>query len=504
MEFNFRIKAALLLISGLLSLSSNAENCVITGTAIGSAGSSISISFDADPLSKKRTLLAAAEVSDDEQFTLNFDLQETRICYINVNRCEAIIYVRPGAVLNVVVPPKEQATFIRFNRTPIELELDLQNTDSLNLWIRAFNAEYAAFISNYFVDYALNHFGESKDQLRRLKDRDRKSDLFKSTERNQRDTLVSQDFSVLCSEFQSWVQAYFAIPMRDHFFHDYVTYSIGELESATGASRTIMYEKYLMSRQLPWYNPAFTVFLETFYNTAVDGQSDDVQFLLTRKVNIDHDPAAAIALLQADSVMKSSALAQAAFMMHLRSCYFKNRFTKQGIEFSLLEWPSEFPELKQAATHVHQSLRMKRDGWPVPNMALKDVKAENWELSYQKGSVTYIIFISLTNTSCLKELEFFRRWHKTFGKDIDFIAVSLDESFQEYRAYVQKHRDDKFPIYFGGDLPNLIDDLGLASLPFALLIDDQMNAGMAHTLLPSEGVERTLQEWSLRLQRNKK
>lgn len=503
MEFNFRTNGTLIFIYCLLALPSSAITCVISGTASGSAGSAISISVDADPLSKKRTLLATTTVSEDEGFSLSFDLEETRICYININRCEGIIYVRPGADIKVIVPPKEQATFIRFNRTPIELELDRQNADSLNLWIRAFNAEYAAFISNYFVDYALNHFGESKDQLRRLNHRDRKSDLFKSSNKNRSDTVSVQDFSEICLEFQTWVQAYFAVPMRDVFFRDYVNYSIGELESASGTSRLTLYEKYLMSRPLPWYNPAFIVFLETFYSSVVEGQSDDVQFLLTRKVNIDHDPVSAIELLKSDLIMRSTALAQAAFMMHLRSCYFKNRFTKQGIEFTLLEWPDEFPELKLAATHVHQSIRMRRDGWPVPNIILKDVKGEDWELKNQKGEVTYMLCVSLTNTSCLKELEFFRRWHKSFGKQIDFIVISMDESFQEYLEYVQKHRDDKFPIYFGGDRPNLIDDLGLASLPFALLMDDQMNAGMAHTLLPSEGAERTLQEWTLRLQRNK-
>jgi hypothetical protein len=504
MVSSYRFNLLIVVIASIWHIAAYASPCAIVGTASGSAGSVISISIDADPISKERILLTSVEVDSDEHFRLEFDLSETRLCYVNVNRCEALIYVRPGAKLRVTVPAKDAATFIRFDSTPIELELDANNSDSLNLWIRAFNAEYAAFIADYYVDYALNHYGEAKDQLRRLKDRDRKSDLFHASRQEGHDTLAKPVFLEVFGEFQQWVGTYFKEPMRDAFFQDYVEFSFGELESATGLSRYQVYEKYLMSRQLPWFNPAFIVFLETFYSSVVEGQPDDIQFLLTRKVNIEHDPMAAIELLKSDSIMQSGALAQAALMFHLKACYFKNRFTKQGIEYTLLEWPAEYPELKLAATNVQHVLRMRRDGWPVPNIQMRDARGSKWELSNQKGELTYVLCVSLNNPSSLKELEFFRRWHKTFGKDIDFVVISLDESYPDYQNYVQKHRDDKFPMLFGGDNPNLAHVLGIAALPFAMLIDDQLNSGMSHTPLPSEGAERTLQQWIQRANRNKK
>ena len=79
MVFSCRVKLIFAVLACFCTCEVFAMPCSIVGSASGAAGSVISISIDADPLSKERTLLSTVEVDANEQFRLEFDLTETRL-----------------------------------------------------------------------------------------------------------------------------------------------------------------------------------------------------------------------------------------------------------------------------------------------------------------------------------------------------------------------------------------------------------------------------------------
>jgi cellobiose-specific phosphotransferase system component IIB len=85
-----------------------------------------------------------------------------------------------------------------------------------------------------------------------------------------------------------------------------------------------------------------------------------------------------------------------------------------------------------------------------------------------------------------------KKWQESYGKDVRFVAVSMDDDINKMRKYAQDNRDQDFVFIFGGSDPLLREKFNLRNVPFAVLVDPQGKYMYDYTRKPSEGLNLDL------------
>jgi peroxiredoxin len=479
----------------IYSYSTLAGNVTLRGNAEGLTVGTVGAFVIEDYISEKRVLLQSAEISPTGDFIISFDLNETQAIVISINRIEGLLYVSPGQSYRFVFPPAKSVEVKKFDRTSIELQLIDEPESSINSTIRSFNSEYASFVSEHFFDFAVNEYRGSDVYIKSIGAKVTETDLYKTSER--KDSVPLQNtvgFSIVVDKFINQVNETYSSEFSNLFFKDYVTYSLAELELMAGMKRDVLYQRYFMSQPMKLNNPSYMRCFELFYNDFLSGRNRDRQNEIVKAVNHERSPDKLISIFENDSTALSRQIRTLAVIKGLKDIYFNKTYTRNAIEVTLSKVSTEYPELKRIAENTLGSLRKCKEGWQLEDFVLVDQSEHKWMLSEQKDKPLYLLFFASWNTSSLKEMQMMKNLHAKYQQDFDFVAISMDDSYEDFRKYLESHTDEKFTLLYGSADPLLTQKCNVFSVPYALMLDDRGVVSFAVTRLPSQGIQSELEK----------
>jgi len=482
-----------------------AEPVLIRGKAIDYAGDRAAVFSVEDYISGKRKLLQVTDIAENGVFSFNLEINETQAIFICIRRMEGLLYAEPGHRYNVVFPPPQSAEFRRFDKTEVALEfIDLDVTD-LNIAIRDFNSDYISFVNQHYYDFAAGEYQNSSIYVSSLGNRKDGIDLYKTS--GQRDSVPLQilsSFGSVVEDFMDTISIKYEQSAENEYFADYMRYSLAEIKMLAGMKKKLFYKEYFMSQQLLVRNPAFIKCFELFYHDFLLHANKEQQGEVIKAINVERDPNRLIGIFENDSAALSRQVRTLAVIKGLNDIYFNKTFSKPGIEKTLqnLSENEKDPELKKIALNAFEEMKKCKEGWQSEDFILIDDHDDKWTLSDHEGRPIYLMFYASWSAQSVKEMLMMRKWHELYEKDILFVAISMDDSYDQFKKYLSENRDQKFTFLYGGGDPLLPEKFGVRSIPHAIMLDEKGKFMYSLTRKPSEGIQAEFDKVKARAAQN--
>ncbi|MFM9986631.1 MAG: TlpA family protein disulfide reductase [Flavobacteriales bacterium] len=466
---------------------------IITGKAQGQSGFQIAAFSPADYISGKRDLLALVTIGDKDDFRLEFELGETRLVQLVVLHMEAVLYAEPGKEYKVIYQPVPRDEAKRFDKTEVSLVFEGLPDGDINFLMSRFDSEYTAFINEHFYDFAIDEFKGNPEFSGKMKGKS-KVDLYEGVGKSDslKQATVS-NFSEVVVAFFDKINKEYATEYQNEFFHDYVRYSLSEIELVSGLSRKRYYKDYFMSQKVLHSNPAYMRVFKMFYRNLFDEQSEEKKSGIIKNINTLHDAIKLIDLFEGDSTMLSRDIRALAVIQALKDNFYNKTYSRRGITKTLASFTANYPdkEIQKIGLGVSQVLEKNREGWIQEDFVLLDGANDKWNLRETEGLPTYVIFFATWSSSSVKEMLVLEKLNETYGKDIHIVGICMDENAELFKKYQREHPKQNFTMLYGyGDIL-LKEKFSLKSLPHAVLLDSEQKVITDYTALPSQGIQAT-------------
>lgn len=498
------IKLLIIIFICCAQFSGMAQSVLIDGVAKTFGGRKIVAFQIEDYISEKRSVIASSDIDPDGRFKLEFKAVATGPVYLNISRHEATVYVSPGAHYTINFPEAPPGTIKKFDKTTVEVAFENLPENDINALIRSFNAEYAAFIRDHYYDFAASEYHGSETWLKSLGEKSQKTDMTKraASKDSSQHQLETKAFRQVVDEFITHSDLTYSNVSTDEFLRDYIKYSNAELELMAGMKRNIFYHNYFMSQRVQPTHPSYMSCFHAYYHHFLTQRQKDIQSGIIKAVNQERNPMKLVTLFEGDSSCLSTEVRYLAVIKGLHDIYYDRTYTKYSVEKTLMNFPVETGNMKQIARNVAMELTKCQEGWTAEDFVVADESGDKWKLSENLGSPTYYMFFATWSNSSLKELQIMQNLHDKYGKQIRFIAVSLDDDYETFKKYIVEHKEQKFTFLFGGGAPMLSYDYDVRTIPHAVMLNTEGKFMFDFTRKPSEGIQMDFDKMMILMKQN--
>jgi len=490
------VSTKFLFFSALLLCAFNAFSQVnVSGSLKNHADKTLHVYANLDELSQQRELIGTANLDDEGKFKLTLNETKTRRVFLVFGNLEAVFYPEPNR--NYVIeyfPSATEADFVRFDRTAVDVRFHDLASDDINVLIPNFNKDLYSFLDEHFYDFAVDKYTGS-EAVKKKNFTGKETDMTPGSDSSKVSVSFVRDslkFIDLVAQFVMETEPKYQ--SANPFFNDYLLYSIAELDMMAGKNRKALYQEYLMSKPVELTNPAYMKFFNAYYDHFLENNRLGLQQDIMRTVNAERNPSALFQLLKKDSLFLSEYVGQLAIIKGLKDLYPNRNYSKASIIITL-ENMNVMPGMdlyKNINQRVLSQFNRCNEGWQLEDFTALDLKQEKWSWSEQPEMYTYFFFYAEWSSACKKEMIMMKKWQESYGKDVRFVAVSMDDDINKMRKYAQDNRDQDFVFIFGGSDPLLREKFNLRNVPFAVIVDPQGKYMYDYTRKPSEGLNLDL------------
>lgn len=439
-----------------LHFSANAYNVTINGMATAYAGQEIASYHYKNHFIKNYEILQTAIINQDGSFELNLTVTECEPIFLRIGYINASMFVQPDANYQIVFPAISDTVALTINNTnTVDLIIKNAPKTDLNNLISDFNTRYLDFVN---------------------------------TNQN---ALISRRFSALVDTFQISLDSIYQNISHD-YFKTYVTYSLAEMKLNSPGSKKKLYEKYILNQPILYNHDSYVTFIKAFYNNYL------YQFDVNRGKEevlsaIDYQQSynALMATMLQDDFLKNIQLAELIILTGLKDLSETDYCSKKGI-INILNLAQElcrFSENKTLAKEIHKVVTKFEKGYQAPSFALYNKRGKLVSLSDFKGKYVYVGFWASWCTDCLRQMSFIQQLNETYGKDITFVSISIDNKKEDMLKFLSKNPEYNWEILYAGNDLFLKESYGVITIPNYFLIDSDGNHNMPFTKAPGAGIE---------------
>lgn len=474
----------------------------LSGKAVSYLGSTLVVFTEEDYISHKRKVLGQCVIGRDGEFALDFEITETREIMLVINSVEGILYVEPGKdyVVNFPAFIPDQ-TVKKFDKISVDLAIQNLPEDDLNFLIRNFNWALSAFVNEHYMDFATDKYRGSEtfkaSNGKILEETGMLKPPCKDCPGEEQDPkeVGMNEFGNNVEEFRVNVDESMGKYMGNEFFKDYVNYNIVQLELASGMKKQMLLEEHFFSQPFRHNNPAYVDCFNMFYREilpkAAEGEYRDSMYKFVNSWK-DHKMLSRFLIQRND--MAAEHVRYMTMIVGLRDLIYNRSILQDGIESILSGIARDQKDAQVAATaaNVLESLHRNQTGWKLEDFTLTDHKGSSYTLSEHQNQYTYIFFYAEWCSACLKELQIMEKLQETYGKEIKFVAISMDDKPETMREHVLSNRGQNWTFLYGPTDPLIREKFGLRALPGAYLVDPEGKLMKDHAPRPSEGVAKEM------------
>ncbi len=441
-----------------------AQNVRINGIASTAAGKKIRLFTYSDYVSELPKKLDEAIIDASGKFELKTSTGETFFAWIQIDRFKTEVFLEPNSEYNITILPFDFNTdekvgpFLDKRR----LQLEFVNPDStdINQLLYKFNAIYNDFVINNF------------------------NDIYKKRDKKKLDSLNTK----LTAAFEE---------VNNPFFHNYMLYKIAEIEQGANlAGRKKIFDKYVDEKPILYINIAYMNFFSQFYEKFFFNGNHKIRLNdYKRFVDETKDYKKVLDSLGQDVYVRNEVIRELVFLQGMKDLYYLKKYNEPNIieiltKFSL---KTKFKEHKLIAQNLIKSFNFLNEGKAAPDFKLQNVKGNTFTLNSFKGKYTYLCFFTTWCGGCMPEVEGMRALNAKYGKDVNFVCISLDKELMTLDLFLQKKKYDWFFLHYGGNI-ELIENYAISTYPVFMLLDKAGNIVKNPALKPSEDIESSFKE----------
>jgi thiol-disulfide isomerase/thioredoxin len=487
-----KIRIVGLLLLGLIAgFGANAQVWLI-GYAPGSQGDSVAVFRVSDFLSETRTKIATVPIDDRGSFELKIITEETQVWQLQIQGRYATLVVQPNSKYPFTFPLVKELKARTLFDNQVELEVQRgTETSDINAILTSFNSRLASKFDDYAMDFSYKYSTGSSSFVN-----SRKGELVKSGMVNEEDEAtvsanVDPDFMHRVKEFRGVIEQNYASAFEDPFFVDYVNYSIAQLELYAGRDRWEIYYQYLNNLPVKVGNPEYMHFFRAFYGGMFSGfASDGKNTEVVRTINGRRDAYKLDSVLAVRRYMEDRDVRQMATLVNLQSLYHDRSWSSEAIK-TTMEHALTLEEYKNCHSHIESvlgRLTFGSAGDKLLDFRMLDNSEEIVHLSDYAGKFVYIGFFADWCGDCYREMELLEKYKSKYGADIEFVSISLDDSYERFISFVQMNHNMDWTFLYGPSEERLRDIFAIRAVPMFILIDPNGRLMYDYTRKPSEGI----------------
>lgn len=435
-------------------------------------------------------------VAEKGNYKLDFNVAGTRQIFLQVGNTEGEMIVEPGRDYQVDIPVLLTNEQITFDRTVIELVFRNLPDSDINFGFRKFDSDYRSFIEDHYYDFAVGEFKGSETFKSGLGTKKSSTDIYRSSDQPKGfsdQKMPLGDFNNWVELFELYVDSNYTTYLEHPFFRDHKNYRIAELELISGVRPWIIYEENYFSKKIQYTHPSYFSLFRILYANLFEKKSDkDSKDWIKMSINADKSVQSLEFVFKNDSLFFNEDIRTLAMVLNVRDAYYKSDYSKVSIE-TLLENISSKDrrtEIAFVSGNMLKVLKNGKQGWNIEDFKLVDSKKEIWNLNDHKGGYTYFVFFTTWSASSLKELLVLEKMTENYKDYVNFVAVCMDDSFEDFEKYVKSHPKQEFKFLFGNADPQLKRIFNVRSIPSVVMLDADAKVMFDYTRRPSEGVQQ--------------
>ncbi|MCT4580926.1 MAG: TlpA family protein disulfide reductase [Flavobacteriales bacterium] len=396
--------------------------------------------------------------------TFQIETEEAKKTSIEIGNTSAILYIDPSTPKYSVYFPAAEFNAQKITGQTVSLLYDNLPKDDLNGLILELN---------YRIDDFL--FGDSL-RMQRLILQD---DSYKDS--------INELKKVLIKDYR---------PIKNKYFHEYIKYSVAGIEQlylsrGMMKNKIYLFEVYLNQYPILYHNDAYM----EFFKQNFDGFFQSNLGLYDKIKHAINNYSSAQKLDEAlvnSPFLKNDSIRELVTLLNLYESYYQKSFDPVNIISILgqIRKTSTINEHQQLIDNMLDQINLLSPNSEAPNFDLITIKQDTISLSDFKGKYVYLQFFASWNQTAIQELKIMKDLHEKYGKYVEFISISLDESEKEFAAYMKNNRAYKWHIAHYKGENSIIKNYEVLSVPSYVLIDENGKIQEAQALSPAPNYPR--------------
>lgn len=444
---------------------------------------------EADPVSHRREVLKKFDINGALRFEVKFDLDETSQVFLRVGWVEYPLFAEPEATYDLLLPEPGREVARSFAVTArVAPVFKTILTDELNYLIAAVNRRYDAFFEEHYMEFAYENL-RGNDAWKRSEG-ERLKKLNWVTENPDIKPVASNRTDSLLVAFSASLRSEFAPFEQKKFFRTYFLFTLADLDRLRKLGNDEIFNAYFKDHPVELRNPSYVHMLEWFNRDFVFRWCERAQAEDFVKAFESGSFIALDTLFAKTTWYGNREFRHVALLMALEhDLLIKD--TQRMIALIEAERNVQ-PTLQSMALRIISNKKAGKRGESAPPFRLTDHTGAIKELSDFEGKHVYINFYASWCASCLAEMRQIPSLRKTYGKHVEFISISMDEHFEDFKNFVVKSRDLGQKFLLGSQDPEFLDTWQMRSVPRYVLLDREGRIIRFEAQSPTGGIEREL------------
>lgn len=474
----------------LALIAGNSFGTIVTlkGVAPGYKGHTAHLYLYEDYCTYDYTLNSSAELDSTERFSFALDIKQVKMAFVRISGVNGKLFLEPGAMYDIEFPLPPGGTINTVHsRNKVEVLFNSLPEDDLNYLLIDFNQHYENFFSeNYRKLAAFKRSGRTGYKV----SIDNLDSIPTDSIRSRDDAPQSMDELIL--NFQEEIEQKYA-GVESEYFKTYRDYSFAGMRTSATMSKKRAYQEFIKNSPIQLkhheYMSYINDFLEgRFYKRVMEELNDSLGLM----VHNGKDFAKVVQLMQRDEFLEHKELAEYAVLYGLFRGFYNQSYARNAV-IALVDQAREKAKhetTREIASNMYGLLTRLRQGFDAWNFELKNRDDELVSLESFNGKYVYVGFYADWCNTCLAEMKKIPEFDKKYGKDIEFISISLDNDFETMSNFVRKNRDYRWTFLHHENNPELKDQYDIQAIPAFVFIDPEGKILSARELKPSEVVEK--------------
>jgi len=450
------------IIAFIMLLSFSAQAVIVKGNAPSYKGKYVSMLVIEDYITYAYRKMDKQVVDSTGHFTFDVKTDVALKVIFEIEDKSAIMYIDPNTEEYKIHFPKYTKHGQHLKDNNIQLVFEDLPDDDLNTLILEYNLRADNFL-----------FGDSMYVIKCIK------------------ANYIEMYNLCLDDFKDSLIDFYK-PINNPYFHNYVRYSIAQLEQlSTGldiaVNRINVFNNYIKDKPVLYGNDAYMDFIYQFYenslNVPVKGGKDRLYFAINNNASVDE----LNSVLADDHFLKDGRLREIVMIKGLGEVFYSGNYIQNNIIEMLahIQKNTVFKENRVIAKNVLKSITRLKKGYPAPNFELVNSKGDSISLKGYKGKYVYVSFWASWNNNSVAELGIISDLQKKYGKYIEFVSISVDRNVSEYKKFMAKNNKYKWDIAHYAGESGLLAEYSVKSLPEYYLINPDGNIEQSPAYRPS-------------------
>lgn len=436
----------------------SAQNVIISGTAQWYKYNEISVWTALDYISNAQKKLTYTTIDSAGNFLLELNTNTVQYITLKIEKHIASMYIEPNEQYELIIHAPDSTTYQNPNiEHDVKIEIKLKSKTEINALTMDYDKRFDNFLS---YDYP---------------------------------SFVSRSARAKIDSFNLAMQSYYSTVKND-YFNAYVNYTIAAIEEKTGESQKKLFNNYINHTPILYNHLEYMNFFNTFFKGKLQSLSNSkAGSSVNFQINDRGSYPGTMAALKQDTLLKNDTLCELVLLKGLYESYYDGSFQKSSITAILQQITQESPieKHKEIAHNILNSFSKLKPGANAPGFELPNKMGLTSNLDELRAkNYVYLLFFDVNCSACIQQMKVIPSLKKKYGKNITFVAISIDKTFENFKNFCNKNLKYDWVFLYDNTNGTLKKTYEIKSLPTYFLINTEGKFIQAPADSPDQDIDR--------------